>query len=194
MPYAEHLLSTGKGESIMKCFNIKSAFFLSLVFIVSTGCSYPFSRAVYSKADKTMTFSMVHEHPESYKGQYVLWGGQIIHTTNRDNGSEITVLQMPLDADYFPLHLNRSEGRFIVKSPAFLDPEIYKRKTRITVIGEVAGQETRPLYKTHYTYPVLNIKQIHPWEENCLDQRNKPQRDLTSGWDAYIEWNLYRNE
>jgi outer membrane lipoprotein len=57
-----------------------------------------------------------------------------------------------------------SRGRFIVKSPQFLDPALYKKGKRLTVAGQVIGKETRALGETEYTYPVVMAKEVHIWK------------------------------
>ena len=176
----------------MKPNSYKLIILLSLVFVFMINCSYPFSGYRFGPIDYSAGFSVVQEHPENFRDNYVLWGGQVIGITNRSNGSEITVVQIPLDTDSYPMDINQSKGRFIAKNGGFLDPEIYDKKSRITVIGQVTGKETRLVGETQYTYPILDIKQIHVWEGYQISSKPGKNRDYLSGWDAYIEWSLRR--
>ena len=139
-----------------------------LVFILlSVGlsaCSLPIAKEYRMEVTKDVTFPMVLENPTAYVGDFVLWGGKIIETTNLKDGTEIIVLETPLNYLEEPKSEHQSEGRFIAKSMKFLDPVIYKKGRKITVAGEITGKETRSLGKADYAYPVLMVKQLHLWE------------------------------
>ena len=94
----------------------------------------------------------------------MLWGGEIIETVNVQGGSEMIVLDTPLDYQERPERARYSRGRFVAKSSKFLDPAIYKKGKEITLAGEIVGKETKPLGKTEYTYPVVLVKQLHLWK------------------------------
>jgi outer membrane lipoprotein len=138
-------------------------FLISLYLFVASGCAYPISRELREEANKDLTFSMVLQKPTAYVGSIVIWGGEIIWTTNSENGTEFLVLNIPLDYKGMPEGAEHSRGRFIAKSPQFLDPALYKTGRKITVAGEIVGKETRPLGKTQYTYPVVRVRELHLW-------------------------------
>jgi len=139
-------------------------FFGVFLFVIS-GCAYPISKELRQEASKELTFSTVLQNPTAYIGSIVIWGGKIIETQNVAGGSEIIVLETPLDYQEMPEAEKYSQGRFVAKSSTFLDPEVYKKGKRITVAGEIIGKETKPLGKTEYTYPVVMIKQVHLWRK-----------------------------
>ncbi|MEJ2723391.1 MAG: Slp family lipoprotein [Deltaproteobacteria bacterium] len=149
----------------MECQRITRFFVLVLFVAAVSGCSYsyPISKQLRQEARKDLTFSMVLKDPTAYTGSIVLWGGSIIETVALTEGSEIFVLQTPLDQMESPEASRYSQGRFIAKSSSFLDPEIYKNGRRITLAGEVIGKETRSLGKSQYTYPVVALKQLYLW-------------------------------
>jgi outer membrane lipoprotein len=144
----------------MECQKLIRFFVLVLFVAVVSGCSYPISQQLRQEARKDLTFPMVLKNPPNYIGSIVLWGGSIIETVTLTEGSEIFVLQTPLDYMEVPEGSRYSQGRFIAKSSSFLDPEIYKNGRRITLAGEITGKETRPLDKSQYTYPVVAIKEL----------------------------------
>ncbi len=137
----------------------------ALVVAAVCGCSYPIAQQYRVEARKAPTFVEVLKDPAAYTGSIVLWGGIIIETVTVSNGSEIFVLQTPLDSMEKPEPERFSQGRFIAKSGSFLDPEIYKNGKRITLAGDIMGKETRPLGKARYPYPVVGIKELHLWRE-----------------------------
>jgi len=172
--------------------NYKSPKFLifGLLLLLISGCAYPISKELRQEVRKDLTFSMVLQDPTAYVGSIVLWGGKIIETRNVKDGSEILVLEIPLDYQEMPESEKYSEGRFIVKSSAFLDPEIYKKGKKITVAGEIIGKETEPLGKTKYTYPVILIKQIHLWRRIRLYRYSPPYYWYGPSYRDY-DWDWY---
>jgi outer membrane lipoprotein len=107
---------------------------------------------------------MVLENPDAYKGRTVILGGIIIETVNVKDGTEIVVLDTPLDFMEKPKTATYSRGRFIAKDLKFLDPAVYKPDRYVTLAGEVEGVEERDLGKTTYMYPVVVIREIYLWE------------------------------
>ncbi len=91
-------------------------------------------------------------------------GGEIVATRNTANGTFIEVLQRPLNRRSRPLDTDDSEGRFIIAATEYLDPAVYRRGRLLSVIGEAAGEETRPLGEIQYRYPVVKAKELSLWE------------------------------
>jgi len=142
----------------------RSLKFLALGLLIA-GCAYPISRQLREEVAKNVTFPMVLSNPSAYIGDIVIWGGTIIRTINRKAGTEIFVLDTPLDYAGAPKAYVHSRGRFIAKSSEFLDPAVFKRGNEITLAGEISGEKTLRLGQTHYTYPVVMIKELHLWEK-----------------------------
>ena len=115
-------------------------------------------------ADRAIGLSQVVKNPEAYKGKIALWGGEILRSVNKKEGTLIEVLQLPLDRSDRPKEVDASEGRFLVLNPGYLDVAIYREGREITVAGEVQGVETLPLGEIEYIYPFLKAKKIHLWE------------------------------
>ncbi len=103
--------------------------------------------------------------PDAYRGRVVLWGGEIIESKNLKEGTRVVVLQKDLNRWGRPKESNKSQGRFIVLYPGYLDTAIYRRDREVTVAGEVIGQEGLPIDEIEYTYPVLSPRGIHLWSE-----------------------------
>jgi outer membrane lipoprotein len=135
----------------------------SLVLAGAGGCTYPIAKQYRLEAAKDVTVDKVQNEPEEYKGLIVIWGGIILHTTNNAEGSELTILQMPLDRAGLPRSPADSAGRFLARTPRFLDPEVWRRGRRVILAGKVEGVESEPLGSTTYAYPVVEIQQIHLW-------------------------------
>jgi outer membrane lipoprotein len=168
----------------MECQKLIKIFVLVSFLAAVLGCSYPISQQLRQEARKDLTFPTVLKNPTNYIGSIVLWGGSIIETVTLSEGSEIFVLQTPLDYVEVPEGSRYSQGRFIAKSSSFLDPEIYKNGRRITLAAEITGKETRPLGKSKYIYPVVAIKELHLWKQRKASVHPYPYH----GWYYVPEW------
>ena len=136
-----------------------------LIFL--SGCAHVISKDLRNKVDPSLTFEKVIQNPTPCKGKTVVWGGEIVETLNQKNGTtEIEVLQIPLDSTTdAPKASNLSEGRFLILVNRYLDPYLYQKGRRITVAGEISGEQIIPLGEMDYRYPLVSSKQIHLWEE-----------------------------
>ena len=87
-------------------------------------------------------------NPNFYKGKSVVWGGEIIETENQKDGTtQIEVFQKPLGWGEEPKDTVDSEGRFLVIADKYVDPYLYQTGRKITVAGEIRGEEIKPLGK-----------------------------------------------
>lgn len=151
---------------------MKKILFLLLLIVavplILEGCtSYPISKKYREEVTPAVTFENVLADPDKYKGNVVIWGGDIIQTENDSTGGSLVVLQIPLDNNERPAQKRYSQGRFIARSSHFLDPEIFKNGTTITIAGQVAGSKKIPIDKLLYNYPVITIKQVFIWQKEA---------------------------
>jgi outer membrane lipoprotein len=100
-----------------------------------------------------------------YRGTPVRWGGTIIEVENEADVTEIQVLYYPLDKSGRPRLDKKTQGRFIVQSPNFLDPAIYKKDSEITVTGNIKGEVERSIGKKMLALPLVEIGNIYLWPE-----------------------------
>lgn len=98
------------------------------------------------------------------KGRDVLWGGQIVRSINKQEGTLLEILQQPLDRRGRPESSDRSAGRFLVLYPGYLETLIYGQGRQVTVFGPVSGSRTLSLQEIDYTYPLITTADIHLWE------------------------------
>ena len=147
-------------KSRLQCFLL-----FSLIFLLS-GCAHVISKDLRTNADASLTFSQVHQNPNTYKGKSVVWGGEIIETVNQKDGTtQIELFQRPLGWREEPKEALASEGRFLILVEKYLDPYLFRRGRKITVAGEILGEKIKPLGEMDYRYPLLLSKQINLWEE-----------------------------
>jgi len=112
------------------------------------------SSSALKGVDREIIINAVQANPEAYTGRKVVWGGMIIATENQETVSEIEVMETELAYGDTPEN-ESSRGRFVVRSPGFLDAGIYKPGRLITVVGTIKGSATKKIGKMDYTYPVL---------------------------------------
>ncbi len=116
-------------------------------------------------AREDITLSQVALDPENFRGHVVIWGGVIVETENRMEGTTLTIMETPLSSEGLPADLELSRGRFLAKTEAFLDPAVYSAGRKVTLAGTIVGKEVRPIGEVPHTYPVLSIVEIRLWKE-----------------------------
>ncbi len=126
-------------------------------------CSPPFSRELLDRVDRNVTYAELQKEPDRFTGRVLMLGGIIVGARNLKAGTELEVLQQPLDGQGQPLETDETGGRFLAVTEQFLDTAIFHRGRAITIVGEAAGQQTRPLGQIEYRYPVLKVKDLHIW-------------------------------
>ena len=135
---------------------------LSCLLPLFASCA-PISKDLRKEAEP-ISFTEVFKNPEAYRGKIVIWGGEVIQTTNQKDGTSlIEVFQKPLDWEEEPERREPSGGRFMVLTERFIDPHIYREGREVTVAGEIIGEKTQLLGQMEYRYPLLLSKQIHLW-------------------------------
>jgi outer membrane lipoprotein len=171
--------------------NLAKCFVFLLFAACLSGCAASISSQVRQEVVKDLTFALVAEDPAAYAGSTVLWGGKIMETVPLEEGSDLLVLQTPLDFMERPKDLRHSQGRFIARSPLFLDPEIFGRSKEITLAGEIIGEETRMLGKRHYAYPVVAVRELHLWREREIYPHTYYFRHYGPGPGWRLGWGWY---
>jgi outer membrane lipoprotein len=150
-----------------------------LVFVA--GCaSLPIDKIYRDQVTENVPPSAVRQAADKYAGMTVIWGGRILNVGNLSGESELVVMGMRLDTDEQPRYNLAAEGRFIAKSENFLDPEIYRIGTDVTLAGKITGSEERLVNKAKYVYPVIAIEQLVLWRA--------PGYYYDDGYGPYYGW------
>jgi outer membrane lipoprotein len=135
-------------------------------FVLFSGCAHVISKDLRTKSDPSFTLNQFRQHPEAFKGKWVVWGGVIVETVNQKDGTtQIEVFQEPLGWRGEPKDMATSEGRFLILTDQYLDPYIFRRGKKITIAGEILGEKIKPLGEMDYRYPIVSSKQIYLWPE-----------------------------
>lgn len=153
------------------------------VLILSAACSSQrvIPEALEPLVDRAVTFREVVEAPDSYRGKIVVVGGEVLKAKRLKAGTQIELLQLPLDKGERPI-LNRqqSQGRFLAIQEEFLDPATIVEGAKMTIVGEVSGAKTEHLDDVEYRYPVLIVKHLHTWPAPSPDYA-RPQPGFSIG-------------
>lgn len=143
-----------------------------MVSVLLVGCASErvVPDALEPTVDRTVTFGEVIEAPESYQGRVLVLGGEVLKAKRLKDGTQIELLQLPLDNGDRPI-LNRQQsgGRFFAIQQEFLDPATIAVGTKMTIVGEVSEAKTDQLDDVEYRYPVLIVKHLHTWQEQQSD-------------------------
>jgi len=142
-----------------------------LIVLAVSGCaSYPISPALQQRA-QPVTPAQVLANPDTYKGAVVIWGGVVFRTMNNTNGGSLYVLDFPLTPHGRPERYNGSPGQFIARNGGFMQPEVFRRGRPVTIAGTIAGVETEEYQNRKYSYPVIDINEMHVWQYGGYDGR-----------------------
>lgn len=110
-----------------------------------------------------VSYSQAKQNIASYKNVPVRWGGVIIDVENEQQFSLVQVLLYPLNSYGRPKTDMPHEGRFLIKSPDFLDPAVYSKETELTVAGTLIGDVERKIGNKTMRLPLVTANVIHLW-------------------------------
>jgi outer membrane lipoprotein len=133
---------------------------LTLLLLV-TGCVHNISKNSWARVDPTITFDMLMKNPAAYHGKFVVFGGIIAATQNIAEGTRIEIVQYDLDSRELPDKTTGSRGHFMAITPESISSTMCRSGRLITIVGEVESKEVIPLQGVDYSYPVINVKELH---------------------------------
>ncbi len=139
-------------------------FALVITALIFIGCAAGISKQGRSQVTFQDSFSTFQKQSKDLIGETVLFGGKIITTQNDGRGTELTILQLPLNRLNRPLDNDQSQGRFLVGVDRFLDPAIYTKGNSVTVVGKLVVIENRRIGEMTYAYPKLEAHEIKLWQ------------------------------
>jgi outer membrane lipoprotein len=149
----------------MRTSPLTAPFFAAVMVILLTGCASPISSQVRHEAAKNLSFTTVLASPGAHKGEVVIWGGVIEKTVSRADQTDLYLSETPLGLSGRPRGREHSEGEFIAKTSEILDTKAYAAGRKVSVAGEIIGQELGTYHSVPYAYPVIRVKELHLWEE-----------------------------
>lgn len=135
------------------------------VAMLWSGCAPVISKDMLRDVNRDISFADLRKDPKEYIGEMVLLGGVIVKVTYKEDGTFLEVYQTAIDDQKEPVHLDVSEGRFLVRYKGFLESGIYGKGRKVTIVGTVEGVKVLKIGDLDYHYPYLLIKEIHLWEK-----------------------------
>ena len=140
---------------------MKKLLLFCLLLTALSSCAHVISSENRENALSTVPLSDLRTHVDQYSEKTFIFGGIIADTFNTDDGSELEVVQMPLDEWGYVTRHDISDGRFIVTARNHLDPIIFSKGREVTISGVLIGTRTQKLGKKDYVYPLFRAKEIH---------------------------------
>ncbi len=121
-------------------------------------------------APKPLAGDFVSQSPATAApaGQRVRWGGAILSVEPKPDLTCFQVLAHELDLRARPRPGDSSAGRFLACRDGFYDPAVFAEGREITVVGSVAGTETRKIGEYDYTLPRVAAEVVYLWPEPRL--------------------------
>lgn len=138
---------------------------LILVLVALASCAHVLSKEYVMSATTGVSFRQILDNTDAFKGKSFILGGTIIDTKNTKEGSEIEVLQNPIDKYGYITDPDITEGRYFIVTPNHLDPIIYKKGRSITFAGKLVGSRKEAVGEMEFHYPVFEAEQIYLWKE-----------------------------
>jgi outer membrane lipoprotein len=141
--------------------------------LVVLGCSSSpvgIPEALQPQIDQSLTFTEVLTSPGSYRGRLMLLGGEILKAKRLKEGTQVELLQLPLNKDQEPtMDLTQSQGRMLVLHQASLDPATLTAGMLVTFVGQVSGALIEKIDEADYRYPTLTVKHWYVWPPATVD-------------------------
>ena len=135
---------------------------------------------------------MVQAAPDSFRGQSVRWGGEILGLQNHPKVTEVEVYARPLLDNAEPRPDGGEGVRFIARVTGFLDPAEYRAGKRLTVRGRLEPALTRAVGEYPYLFPVVRVDVFHLWPV-YQPPRDPYYYDPWWPWGPWGGWGPYRH-
>jgi len=125
--------------------------------------------------DTSMTPKRAADDGQTMQGEPVLWGGVVIHSTNLKDSTQLEILAYPLDSNQRPNRDQEPLGRFLAVHEGYLETTDYAQGRLITVRGTFGDKRIGKVGEAEYTYPVVNINQLHLWSKQSASTEPQVQ-------------------
>jgi outer membrane lipoprotein len=123
-----------------------------------------------AQVSRNLTFDEAKRSPDTYNGQTVVWGGEVLNATRLPDRTKIEVLQLPLTDDYIPAAgRTESNGRFLAfdTQGEIMDPAVVKEGTRLTIVGRIQGAVSSASDLGVREYPAVQIQDMTVWDREA---------------------------
>jgi len=144
---------------------MRTRFILCLALLALSGCASQVPILIKLPPNPDPVFHQVKNNIDTFRNQYVRWGGKIISVENKENSTWIEILASPLNRYGQPGSNTDYEGRFIARVDGFLDPEHYSKDRYLTIFGTIESEFVKRIDDHPYSYPLVNTKVYYLWPE-----------------------------
>ena len=144
---------------------MKHVFIICILSSLILSCAHVISKEHRDAAVKDLRFKQLIINTDAYLNNMFIFWGIIAETKITSKGTEIEVLQSPLDRSGNITDRDVSEGRFIITTTKYLDPLIYRKGRAITIAGVLTGSKKRLIDEIEYAYPVFDAREIYLFKE-----------------------------
>jgi outer membrane lipoprotein len=132
------------------------------------GCALPASRvtppSIVQPPPGDLQLVEALARPQAHAGATVRWGGNIIHVAHDSVGNAtIQIIERRLDAQGRPLEGSPSDGRFVIKASAEVDPAFFARDRLLTVFGTIEGTVNTQVGDSTQSLPVVRVRDFMFW-------------------------------
>jgi outer membrane lipoprotein len=158
---------------------------LLLTGLYLAGCASTIPDLIKQAPTGDIQLDEVHQKPNDFINSTVRWGGSILQVENLPENTLIEVLGRQLTKNGKPDASGRSQGRFKISLPGFIEPEEFPKDRLITVYGKLTGIAEGQVGSYNYSYPVVKPVNYHLWAE----QRNYRYYDYYDPF--YYHWYPY---
>ena len=161
----------------------------SLLLLV--GCAHPISKEFRNQVDPALSFNQILLSPGTHVGKKVVLGGMIVKTHNRENVTEIEVVEKDLDCFGYPSYGDTSRGRFLFRKQGYLEAEIYAKGRMITGGGTVVATKSGKIDDVEYEFPVIAVEELKLWDAPGYGYPPYGYGPYIPGWGIYSYYPVY---
>ena len=147
--------------------NKRFALLLVLAGLIS-GCAGVPSSVETEPYLQDIPFGELVRDADRYIGEAVVLGGYVLSVENQEDQTILVALQSPLGVGRKPKSKDLSQGRLILVSEGFLDPEVYEKDRRITVGGTILGSSATEKEERAFPYLRLRVEEVHLWPKESV--------------------------
>lgn len=160
---------------------MKPVVFIITMALMSASCSVV-SKDIRENAVSVPSFDKLVNDIEQYRNQIVILGGHVLEVNNDSGGAVIKALQVPLKTGDKPGSKDRSQGRLLIHTVKFLDPEVYTKGRKITVAGKIITGSPGDNQTAPGPYLKLEAKELHLWPQYHAPRYRYPYSDPFGYW------------
>jgi outer membrane lipoprotein len=123
-------------------------------------------------------------HPEVYRGQEIMLGGQVISVRQDGDTTQLEIMQLPLgekgasqsgpEKNVPEANPALTQGRFLAFQKSGLSPTAIESGALVTVVGIMVGSAVADPNQTSVLYPVLELKVLTVWRQAAAVQAPPP--------------------